>query len=270
METHLVSSFVISLSQAARQVLEILKYARTLVERRQARNGRQKLYWPHISWKKWLVSGGEQDGNVLPENARKEARSGYGSVEDSVNTEDEIAGGSTNADRTPATDEESGAAGSEEVLPQNGKESCQKCPQGSCNCNVLRIRGLAADAVEFLQDSDDLAFALKMAIAALLVTWPAFVPSLNAWYVSVRGTWATLQLILVFEVSIGTTFLGFFLRAFGTTFGCSIGIIAWELGQGNRVVSVIVLAIGLIPASYVQLATPVSHSRCHFKRLPCR
>ncbi|KAI0913234.1 hypothetical protein F4823DRAFT_578588 [Ustulina deusta] len=256
METHLVSSFVISLSQAARQVLEILKYARTLVERRQARNGRQKLYWPHISWKKWLVSGGEQDGNVLPENARKEARSGYGSVEDSVNTEDEIAGGSTNADRTPATDEESGAAGSEEVLPQNGKESCQKCPQGSCNCNVLRIRGLAADAVEFLQDSDDLAFALKMAIAALLVTWPAFVPSLNAWYVSVRGTWATLQLILVFEVSIGTTFLGFFLRAFGTTFGCSIGIIAWELGQGNRVVSVIVLAIGLIPASYVQLATP--------------
>ncbi|KAI0969901.1 hypothetical protein F4678DRAFT_436920 [Xylaria arbuscula] len=251
METHLVSSYVISLSQAARQVLEILKYARNLVERRQARYGRQKLYWPHISWKKWLVSGGEQDGNVLPENARKGARTGYGSVDDSINTEDE----GTSSIHTLA-DGEFGTACSREVSPRTEKRPEQNCPHKSYNFDAFRIRGLTADALEFLQNSDDLAFALKMTIAALLVTWPAFVPSLNAWYVSVRGTWATFQLILVFEVSIGTTFLGFLLRAFGTIFGCSIGIIAWEIGQGNRVVLVIILAIGLIPASYIQSATP--------------
>ncbi|KAI0432595.1 hypothetical protein F5Y09DRAFT_301318 [Xylaria sp. FL1042] len=256
METHLVSSFVIGLSQAARQVLEMLKYARALVERKQARNGRQKLYWPHISWKKWLVSGGEQDSNVLPESARKEARAGDGSVEDNIKREDESASNSRDAICTPATDEEKGTIRSEDVLPQNGEVPHQECPHESYNCNVLWFRGLAADAVEFLQNSDDLAFALRMAVAALLVTWPAFVPSLNAWYGSVRGTWATFQLVLVFEVSIGTTFRGFFLRAFGTTFGCSIGIIAWEVGQGNRVVLVIILAIGLIPASYIQGATP--------------
>ncbi|KAI1295822.1 hypothetical protein F5Y03DRAFT_371574 [Xylaria venustula] len=252
METHLVSSFVISLSQAARQVLEILKYARNLVERREARYGRQKLYWPHISWKKWLVSGGEQDGNVLPENARKGARTGYGSVDDSIKPEDE----SASSIHTLAADGGIGIAGSAEVSPRAEKLPEQKCPHKSSDFDVLWIRGLAADALEFLQNSDDLAFALKMTIAAFLVTWPAFVPSLNAWYVSVRGTWATFQLILVFEVSIGTTFLGFLLRAFGTIFGCSIGIIAWEIGQGNRVVLVIILAIGLIPASYIQSATP--------------
>ncbi|RWA09079.1 hypothetical protein EKO27_g6032 [Xylaria grammica] len=237
METHLVSSFLISLSQAARQVLEILKHARALVERRQTRSGHRKLYWPRIGWKKWLVSGGEQDGNVLPENARKEARTGYGSIEDSVGKDDESDGNSTDAHRTPMTDEETGAAGLKENLPRNREGTYRKGLRESQSSGILWIRGLAADAVEFFQDTDHLGFALKMAVAALLVTWPAFVPSLNAWYVSVRGTWATLQLILVFEVSI-------------------VGIIAWEVGQGNRVVLVVILAIGLLPASYVHLATP--------------
>ncbi|GAW12194.1 hypothetical protein ANO14919_015550 [Xylariales sp. No.14919] len=256
METHLVSSFLISLSQASRQVLEILKHARVLVERRQIRSGHRKLYWPRIGWKKWLVSGGEQDGNVLPENARKEARTGYGSIEDSVGKDDESDGNSTDAHRTPMTDEETGAAGLKENLPRNREGTYREGLRESQSSGILWIRGLAADAVEFFQDTDHLGFALKMAVAALLVTWPAFVPSLNAWYVSVRGTWATLQLILVFEVSIGTTFRGFFLRALGTTFGCSVGIIAWEVGQGNRVALVVILAIGLLPASYVHLATP--------------
>ncbi|KAI0544857.1 hypothetical protein F4679DRAFT_563187 [Xylaria curta] len=255
METHLVSSFLISISQAARQVLEMLKYTRTLVERRQTRNGLRKLYWPHISWKKWLVSGGERDGNVLPENARKEARTGRGSVEDNRNDDEENTYNGTDALVRSVTDEETGA-GRKETQHQNREELSRKRPQASQRKNILWVRGLAANTIEFCQGSDDLAFALKMTIAALLVTWPAFVPSLNAWFGSVRGTWATLQLILVFEVSIGTTFLGFFLRAFGTTFGCSVGLIAWEVGQGNRVVLVIIIAIGLLPASYIHLATP--------------
>ncbi|TRX98294.1 hypothetical protein FHL15_000939 [Xylaria flabelliformis] len=255
METHLVSSFLISISQAARQVLEMLKYTRTLVERRQAKNGRRKLYWPHISWKKWLVSGGERDGNVLPENARKEARTGRGSIEDSRNEDEVNTHDGTDAFIRPAIDEETGAT-LEEPQHQSREEPRRKRLQTPQRMNILWVRGLAANTIEFFQGSDDLAFALKMTIAALLVTWPAFVPSLNAWYGSVRGTWATLQLILVFEVSIGTTFLGFFLRAFGTTFGCSVGLIAWEIGQGNRVVLVIIIAIGLLPASYIHLATP--------------
>ncbi|KAI1166549.1 hypothetical protein F5B18DRAFT_606189 [Nemania serpens] len=257
METLLVSSFLISISQATRQVLEMLRHARKLVERRQARNGTLKLYWPHISWKKWLKSGGEQDGNVLPQNARKEARTGHGPIEDSKDREDESSSNNTNGLLSPITDEETGIIGIEEEIPRRNEkrwrqDGLQESQKGS---NIFWIRGLAADTIEFCQNSDDLAFALKMTIAASLVTWPAFVPSLNAWYGSVRGTWATLQLILVFEVSIGTTFLGFFLRALGTIFGCSIGILAWEAGQGNRVVLVVILAIGLLPASYIHLAT---------------
>ncbi|KAI1820746.1 hypothetical protein F4861DRAFT_521815 [Xylaria intraflava] len=257
METHLAASFLISISRAARHVLEMLQHARTLVERRQSRHGRRSLYFPRISWKKWLVSGGEKDYNVLPESARKEARAGHGAVADSKNGEDESADETCDTLLRPISDEESGASGvKKEPQSQNRQGPCTEGPRKSPRSNSLWIRGLTADAFEFFLDSDHLRFALKMAVAALLVTWPAFVPSLNPWYVSVRGTWATLQLIIVFEVAIGTSFRGFFLRALGTIYGCSVGLIAWEIGQGNIPVLVVILTIGLLPAGYVQVATP--------------
>jgi hypothetical protein len=257
METHLFSSFLINIGQAAGDVLEMLKHARSLVERRESRNGRRKPHWPRISYKKWLTSGGEQDSSMLPENARREARTGRGSIDDSSDGDDESGRASTEALLRPKYDEETGAAEfNERILPHNGNGRPCRDPEKPQASIVLWLRGIIDDTVDSFMHSEQLAFALKLTVAALLVTWPAFVPYLNAWYVSIRGTCATLQLILVFKVSIGTSFLVFFFRALGTTFGCSNGIIAWEIGQGNRIVLVIVLAIGLLPASYIQLATP--------------
>ncbi|KAI1432811.1 hypothetical protein GGR50DRAFT_672215 [Xylaria sp. CBS 124048] len=254
METHLAASFLISISQTAKHVLEILRHTRTLVEMRQNRHDRRHLHWPRLSWKKWLVSGGEQDGNVLPENARKEARTGYGIVADG-NGEDESADdGSAGLPRS-LPDEESNWSRVEELQPQAGQRSGIEARQRPPRSNTLRIRGVAADAVEFFLRSDHLGFALKMTIAALLVTFPAFIPSLNNWYVSVRAIWATLQLVLLFEVSIGTSIRGILVRALGAIYGCTVGLIAWEIGQGNLVVLVVILAIGLLPAAYIQVAT---------------
>jgi uncharacterized membrane protein len=259
METHLASSFLININQAAAQVLEMLNHARTLIEKRQNRTGRRKLYWPRPSWKKWLTSGGEEDRNVLPENARKEAQTGYGPMEDIRSRVDESASTSRDATLQKKTDEETGLPGSAaDVVPERRKGLGHDCPPKSlpfCG-NILWLRGLAADTVEFIRNSGDLAYALKMALAVSLVTWPAFVPSLHSWYALERGTWATQMLIILFDVSIGTTFRGFFLRALGTVFGCGVAILAWEVGQGNRIALVIVLAIGLLPGCYIQWNTP--------------
>lgn len=67
--------------------------------------------------------------------------------------------------------------------------------------------------------------------------------------------WAGLQLILVTEVSIGTSFVTFFLRAIGTTLGCLWGWAAWESRHGNHIVCAVVICIGLIPATYFQIGT---------------
>ncbi|CAJ2514194.1 Uu.00g023130.m01.CDS01 [Anthostomella pinea] len=257
METHLVSSFLISFRQAASQVMDMLKESRTLVERRQARHNHRRLYWPQISWKKWLTTGGERDGMALPENARKEARAGHGLREDKRGKDDDEANNSSETLVREKTDEETGAAVTRQpTYPEKGKIPRRKGPQKPNVTNVTWLRGLAADAFELFADSDDLAFALKMCVAAFIVTWPAFVPSLNAWYGSIRGSWASLQLILVFEVSVGTSFQGFFLRAFGVVFGCTVGFVAYEIGHGNRVALVIILVLGIIPSTYFHLGTP--------------
>lgn len=47
----------------------------------------------------------------------------------------------------------------------------------------------------------------------------------------------------------------FILRAIGTTLGCLWGWAAWESRHGNQIVCAVMICIGLIPATYVQLGT---------------
>ncbi|KAI1806619.1 hypothetical protein F4811DRAFT_509714 [Daldinia bambusicola] len=256
METHLISSFLISVRHAATQISEILRHSRALVEKRQTRHDRRRLYWPNITWKKWLTSGGERDMNALPENARKGARTGHGIKEDTGRRGDDIDDSEEQLLRRTEDEETGHTISKQPTTPEKGSIPTRKRTQRSETSRVMWLRGLAADTVEFFAESDDLAFALKMCIAAFIVTWPAFVPSLNAWYNSVRGSWASLQLVLVFEVSVGTSFQGFFLRVFGVIFGCVVGFLAYEIGQGNRIVAVVVLVFGIIPSSYIHLGTP--------------
>lgn len=259
METFLISSFLVTLRQAGSQLTDILEYSRTLVQRKQDSHEKRSIHLPKIpgSWKKWLTSGGEQDANALPENARKEARTGHGTREEKPDADNGDSVHSGDNLLRHGQDIERGATKEKvpELLPK-GKIPRRKGPQKAEVSNSLWLRGLVADAIELLADSDDLAFALKMSIAAFIVTWPAFVPSLNAWYGSVKGSWASLQLVLLFEVSVGTSFMGFFLRLLGVIFGCVLGFLAFQIGQGNRVVAVVVLVLGILPSSYVHLGTP--------------
>ena len=119
----------------------------------------------------------------------------------------------------------------------------------------LLLRGKAADGMEWLKDSDDLLYATKLAVAVFLILWPAFVASWNSWYSLNRGIWAALQLILITEVSIGTSVMTFILRGIGTTLGCLWGWAAVEARGGNRIVCAAMICLSCFPFAYVQLGT---------------
>lgn len=51
----------------------------------------------------------------------------------------------------------------------------------------LHVRGRLADIIEWALESDDLQYALKLAVAVFLVTWPAFIAKWNTWYSLNRG-----------------------------------------------------------------------------------
>lgn len=252
METHLVSSLLINQRQAGSQILSIFQHVKALADARSTYHAYRRFYLPAISWRKWLRTGGERDANVLPENARREARAGHGLLEDKRNMgiyDDDSA--STREDHLDV-----GIRPVRTVSTVAGTVPIRKGPQRAEASTIVWLRGVAADYIEFLAESDSLSFALKLSIATFAVTWPAFVPSLNAWFSSVRGTWATLQLILVFEVSVGTSFQSFFFRAIGTVVGCTVGYLAYLIGSGNKIVAIIVLVVGLVPSVYMQVATP--------------
>lgn len=119
-----------------------------------------------------------------------------------------------------------------------------------------RARVQLANLVESVMHSEHLAYALKLAVAVVLVTWPAFYGPFNTWYATSRASWAPLQLVLVFEVAIGSSFWIIMVRAGGVVFGCLWGFVAYKISHGNLVALVILLAVGVIPSTYVQLGTP--------------
>ncbi|KAF7558984.1 hypothetical protein G7046_g5169 [Stylonectria norvegica] len=257
METFLISSFVLGFRQAAMHVLEMLRHVRQVVEQRKAKNDRSSIWLPrHTSIRQWLTTPGESDAMVLPQTARKQARRGEDAPKMKTKSHDDSVSKETLVQPNPGDTETGLEENTSEARPVRKVASKKPESDESKDGNwVTKLRGTIADTLEWLQDSDDIAYALKLAIAVFSVSWPALVKSWNPWYTEVRGIWAPLQLILVFEVAIGTSFFIFFIRLLGVVFGCVVGFLSYEIGRGNRIAMVVILVFGIIPSFYIQLGT---------------
>ncbi|CZR37270.1 uncharacterized protein FPRO_02470 [Fusarium proliferatum ET1] len=261
METFLISSFVLSLRQAAKYVLEMLRHVRQTVEQRQARNDRATIWFPkHVDIRQWLITGGESDGFVLPEAARKEVRRGKSTTGHKSKIKTNQSNKDTKTQPPKGKDEEKGIRFAEPVLQtredrnaEQPQEKGQSQPQK--RSKILKIRGMAADVLEWTQDSEHIKYAFKLTIAILLLSWPAFVESQAGWYGSYRGIWAPMQLFLVFEVAIGTSFHVFFIRLCGVVAGSAFGFASALVGSKSLIAMVFFLIIGIMPSFYVQLGT---------------
>ncbi|EEY14920.1 conserved hypothetical protein [Verticillium alfalfae VaMs.102] len=271
METFLVSSFLLGLRQSAVHMLQLLRYARLLVEKRHRRH-RISIHFPeYFGWRQWLSTGGERDAMVLPQTMRKKGRSGRiptpkeesrmeeeGTVEE---LDRPLARQRADVESVPNVLEASFQHAkppfptpptTNDEVKRKKKEERRAAASGGI---TSRIRARVADVYESLQRSDDAIYAIKLAIAFFIISWPGFIPSWHEWYAKVRGVWAPLQLILIFEVVIGTSFFVFILRLVGVTFGCVMGYAACVAGGSHRAPLVVILVIGVVPSVYIQLGT---------------
>jgi hypothetical protein len=252
-ETFLISSFILNLRQAAIQTYQMLTHSRKLVEKRQARHDRRRLYAPKLQWRKWLTSGGEQDMMALPTKGRKDARTG--TLKESSDDDTSVTNSEVNLLKKP-NDEEAATrtndTAPEEPAIRDNPPAKKTKYKGTM---THRFRNHLADVVEWALSSEDVLYSIKLTVAVFLVTWPAFLSAWNYWYSVNRGLWAALQLVLITEVAIGNSVFIFILRAVGTTLGCLWGWAAYESRGGDRIVCVVILVIGIIPSTYVQLGT---------------
>ncbi|KAL9045901.1 MAG: hypothetical protein Q9214_001140 [Letrouitia sp. 1 TL-2023] len=194
-EIFLISSFLLNIRQASTHLEDMLKNSHNLVLQRQERHARRRLYAPHIKWSKWLYSGGEEEES-MPANARKEHRQsvrGEQSNKDAKANLDESDDGDLTSKRAKDVENDAGlrAGLGEHPNPQNNLQSSQpkkikKSRQAQSSLS-LQLRGKMADIVEWIQSSDDLLYAFKLAFGVILVTWPAFVAKWNSWYSLNRG-----------------------------------------------------------------------------------
>ena len=192
-EVFLISSFLLNFRQAVAQIEEMLRYSRGLVEKRQHTRGRRRLFAPKIHWRRWLHSGGEEVEG-LPASGRKAARQGESEdhINDTVNISGE--GDENGTDHKPDDDVEARTKENRKDRPvatsRTGFDPFNLKPSTTEQALGLSLRvcGQLADIVEWIQASEDLAYAIKLTVAVFLVTWPALVPSLNMWYSLNRGS----------------------------------------------------------------------------------
>lgn len=192
-ETFLVSSFLLNFRQAASHTLDMLEHSRVLVERRRERRGRRRIYAPHINWQKWLYTGGGEDER-LPANGMQAARRGTADDHDDEQDTDTLSSQKSVLGAPKEGDIEQGISRNDtvdEVSQEHERAKTEKLKSMDSTAEkpalILRFRGSLADAVEWIQNSEDALYAFKLTVAVFLVTWPAFVASWNTWYSLNRG-----------------------------------------------------------------------------------
>lgn len=260
-EIFLISSFILNVRQAGSHIESMLHHAQTLVQRRQERRDKRRTYAPRIQLGSWLTTGGEED-EPMPSRGRKANRKGEMNLNEDDDDDVRSVGSSkkTLLGQHSLPDLEKNQT-SETEKPQGPRRRVQKGTaeiegeNPESRSKTLKLRGQLADALEWIQESDDMLYAFKLVISLMLVLWPAFVSRWNTWYSLNRGLWAALQLVFIADVSIGTSVSVFILRAIGTTLGCLWGWAAYEARDGNRIVCAAMICIGVIPSAYVQLGT---------------
>ncbi|KAF3150794.1 hypothetical protein TWF569_004337 [Orbilia oligospora] len=269
-EIFLVSSFLLNFRIAAQTTLDMLKEGRDMVEEYDGLKGKKSFHLPDFKSKKWLFSGSAEQSETLDTNARENV-SRY-----------QKAAGAGNADQKAATQQKKDGSGTDSKkgsLKKTDKKTDKKTEGGKSKGGKgekleaqkserkggeegeepeswpTRLRGALADVVDWVVTSPHLHYALKLAIGAMLLSWPAFVPEFSIFFYTYRGLWVIVIYILVFENSVGTSVQVFAYRTVGTIIGSLWGYAAWSAGRGNPYVIAVMLYFGFLVAFYIQLNT---------------
>ncbi|KAJ3187104.1 hypothetical protein HDU85_007142 [Gaertneriomyces sp. JEL0708] len=100
-------------------------------------------------------------------------------------------------------------------------------------------------------------FGVKMMIATISLAWPAYVwPD---FWITYRGTWALVALILVLSPTVGGSNIFALYRIIGTVFGAIWGFVTWKASQGSPYVIAVMTTIWAYPWWYVFVTT--NHQR---------
>ncbi|KEF61978.1 uncharacterized protein A1O9_03550 [Exophiala aquamarina CBS 119918] len=88
------------------------------------------------------------------------------------------------------------------------------------------------DAASFFR-RDDIKFAIKVGLGAMLYASISFVPTTRPFYSHWRGEWGLVSYMLVCSMTIGASNTTGYSRILGTCLGAVLAIAAWEIARGD-------------------------------------
>ncbi|RMZ92616.1 hypothetical protein DV736_g175, partial [Chaetothyriales sp. CBS 134916] len=83
---------------------------------------------------------------------------------------------------------------------------------------------------------DDVKYAIKVGLGAILYALPGFIPSTRPIYAHWRGEWGLLSYMLVCSMTIGASNTTGYSRVYGTILGAVLAIAFWHVSNENAVV----------------------------------
>ncbi|EXJ63236.1 hypothetical protein A1O7_03683 [Cladophialophora yegresii CBS 114405] len=90
-------------------------------------------------------------------------------------------------------------------------------------------------AASFLQ-RDDVRFAIKVGLGAMLYAAPSFIPATRPIYRHWRGEWGLVTYMLVCSMTIGASNTTGYSRVLGTCLGAFLAVAVWEISRENPIV----------------------------------
>lgn len=83
---------------------------------------------------------------------------------------------------------------------------------------------------------DDIKFAIKVSLGAMLYALPSFIPASRPFYSRWRGEWGLLSYMLVCSMTIGASNTTGLQRILGTCLGAILAVAAWHISSSNPIV----------------------------------
>ncbi|KAI9495016.1 hypothetical protein BDB00DRAFT_815490 [Zychaea mexicana] len=259
---HLISLYRFGIQEYAGTVIELLKF----VEEAETTRTQRRLWFPsNKSVRKWLTdteatwtsSAAHKEGEDLDDHSGNDDPTDLTLVRTHTRARD-VPGGdySTHNDGNHA-----GTGGGAFVFSSTGKWYHRDPDVDAPATLVQKFWYDVFQARQWMREPTTF-FAFKTAAGTVLLAIPVYLPNTAEWFIEWRFQWCLIILMLWMVPSTGMFFYSLLMKTLGTAAGGVLGIVVWEISQGNPYGLGIVMYVVLVIVYYNMMYRPTLRVFC--------
>ncbi|KAI9025841.1 hypothetical protein CLU79DRAFT_66381 [Phycomyces nitens] len=231
---YLIYLYQYNIRENALCTLKLIKY---MEELEQTRPGR-RLWFPHMTIKKWFQSP-DVDANIGGDaNNYGEMNQQQGMTLVRTATRQDLTVSSANGEKRSVTKK------------VNGRVYVRDADVEAPTTIRERFFYWTQSVSDWLFETDTV-FAFKTAAGVVFGAIPCYMASQASWYFAWHGQWALITLVLWMTPMTGMFNFSLALKIIGTILGGILGIVIWEITQGNPYGLVVVCFIVFLPLYHI-------------------